>query len=257
MKFRCSFLLLILIAGCGEEAKENAGIIVENGDISGTVINKETGEPVEGACVDIGGKIAYTDAKGGYLLKDIPLSDKLNVIVTANNYKEYKDVISLNQELLIFNIGLIPVESPSAQVLAVLSAISQDISALDPNKAESIQTSYFSKDYIAADDEATAFGVFAGVVPPDYNGVPDTIRNIAKKYSKLRFEFANPDVKISGISASVQMRFMVFAETKPPEPKEWEIVVDGKINLRKQDGDWKIVHWQLIPPFLKFEERPI
>jgi hypothetical protein len=53
------------------------------------------------------------------------------------------------------------------------------------------------------------------------------------------------------------MRFEVYAETKPPEPKKWEIVVDGKLDLRMQNGDWKITYWQLIPPFLKFEEKPL
>jgi hypothetical protein len=57
------------------------------------------------------------------------------------------------------------------------------------------------------------------------------------------------------------MRFDVYAETKPNPPavpaKKWEIVVDGRLDLRKENDDWKITYWQLIPPFLTFKEEPL
>jgi hypothetical protein len=155
---------------------------------------------------------------------------------------------------------MVPVESPSVQILEVLEALSGNIEALDPDKIPSIQ-SLLATDYVAASDpdvdQATIFGVAAGVVPPDHDGLPDTILTIIDKYDKLKFKFADPDVEFSGDSASVQMRFEVYAETKPPEPKKWEIVVDGRLDLRKHNGDWKITYWRLIPPFLKFEEEPL
>ena len=30
-----------------------------------------------------------------------------------------------------------------------------------------------------------------------------------------------------------------------------------RLDLRKEDGDWKMTYWRLIPPFLKFEEEPL
>jgi hypothetical protein len=250
---------LAVLTGCSEDS-EKAVAVIEKGDVHGTIRDKETGDPIEGASVDIGGKVALTDKDGKYALKGIPFSDKIDIVVSAANYSEYEETISLGQELLLFDIGLVPVDSPSARILEVLKAFSRDIEALDPDKIPSIQ-SRLSEDYIAANDpvndQATIFGVAAGVVPANYDALPDTIMNIIEKYDKLEFKFADPDVEFEGSSASVRMRFEVYAETKPPEPKEWEIVVDGRLDLRKQNGDWKITYWQLIPPFLKFEEKPL
>lgn len=249
---------LAIFTNCGEDSEEDVDVI-ENGDIQGTVTDKETGDPIKGATVDIVGKVTSTDKDGKYSLEEILFSDRVHIIVTAADYADYENTISLHQELLFLNIGLAPIDSPSAQILEVLGAFSGDIEALDPDRIPSIQ-SYLSKDYVVADDEATFLGVFAGVVPPNYDGLPDTILNIVGKYDKLEFDFANPNVEFSGDSASVQMRFEVYAETKPkpPEPaKKWNIVVNGRLDLRKQNGDWKITYWQLIPPFLKFEEEPL
>ena len=253
------FISLTVLTGCDEDSEEAAPVI-ENGDIHGKITDKETGDPIEGASVDIGGKVALTDEEGRYSVEGIPLSDEIDFTVNAANYRDHEDTISLHQSLMLLNISLVPVESPSVQILEVLEALSGDIEALDPDKIPSIQ-SLLAKDYVAANDpdrdQATIFGVIAGVVPPDYDGLPDTILTIIEKYDKLKFKFADPDVEFSGDSASVQMRFEVYAETKPPEPKKWEIVIDGRLDLRKQNGDWKITYWRLIPPFLKFEEEPL
>jgi len=253
-----SFLLilsLLLIVGCGGDSNNNT-VVVQQGDIFGTVKNKETGVPIKGASVQIGAKMIQTDDNGKYMLKEIPFSNNLEIVVTAQEYKEYHDFVSLQQELLSFDVKLIPTQSPSTQILTVLSSISKDIESLDATKIPDIQ-SHFSKTYVAGDDEATAFGIFAGVVPPDYKSIPDIIDNIIKKYTKLSFEFVNPDVQFSGDSASIIMRFMVNAETKPPDPKKWEIVIDGKMTFQKQDNSWKVTFWGLISPFIKFVENPI
>ncbi len=259
MKLHCFsiFLLagLIAFAGCDEDSEEPIPVI-ENGDVYGVITDKETGDPIENALMSIGDKTAATDVDGKYLLKEILLSDEINVVVTADDYEEHRDTISLDQELTSFDVELAPVDSPSDEVLKVLEALSKGIESLDSNEIPSIQ-SLFSEDYVAANDEATAFGVFAGVVPPNYDELPETLLTIIGKYDKLEFKFANPDVDFNGDSASVQMRFEVYAETKPPEPKKWEIVADGKLDLRKENGDWKITYWQLIPPFLKFEQKPL
>lgn len=234
---------------------------VKRGDIHGKVTDKELGNPIGGAAVAIGGQTSVTDKDGSYALEGVRFSDKTEIVVSAGSYLEYKTTTSLDRELLIFNISLVPAQSPSAAILEILKGLSEDIEALDPNRLPSIQAR-ISEDYVAADDEATAFGIFAGVIPPDYKSLPDTILTIVEKYTKLEFNFVDPDVKISGNSASVDMRFEVYAETKrkvdPPEPpKKWEIVVNGNLELQKYDGVWKITKWQLIPPFLKFEWKPL
>ena len=261
MKHHCTsiffFIVLSFFIGCGEDSEEVISVI-ENGNIQGTITDKETGDFIKGASVDIGGVVVLTDKDGRYTLEGISFSDKIDLIVTAINYNEYKTNIALDRELLLLDINLVPVESPSVPILEVLSAVSREIGSLDPDKIPSIQ-SHFSEDYVAADDEATFFGIFAGVVPPNYDEIPNTIENIISKYDELEFEFINPDVELSGDSASVKMQFDIYAETKPKPPtpaKKWEIAADGRLDLQKQNDDWKITYWQLII-FLKFEEEPL
>lgn len=249
------FMSLTVVIGCGEDAEEVI-VVIEKGDVYGTITDKETGDPIGGASVDIGGKVALTDKDGKYAVKEIPLSEEIDIVVTAANHREYKDTISLDQKLLLVNIGLVPVESPSAHILEVLEAFSSDIESLDPNKIPSIQ-SYLTKDYTVGDNEVTVVGVWSGVIPPSYDELPDTILTIIEKYDKLKFKFVNPDVEFSGNSAKVLMQFEVYAETKPPEPKKWEIVVDGRLDLRKENGDWKIAYWELVSDFKKFEQKPL
>lgn len=248
-----SFLLLI---SCGEDSQEDKDILVEHGKVFGIVTDKETGRPISGATITIGGKTALTDAQGKYAIEGVPFSDNVDVTITAQGYKEYKAVISVKSEFLSLNVELVSLSNPFAPIMSVLDGLCEDIAALDPNRIPAIQAR-FTKDYKTAEDEATAFGIFAGVIPPNYDSIPDTIRNIIKKYSFIEFKFANPDIQLNDSSASVQMRFMINAKTNPPEPKRWEVIVNGKLGLQKQDGEWKINFWGLIPPFIKFEENPI
>jgi hypothetical protein len=248
---------LIVFAGCEEDSAEDGGDVVEIGDIQGTVANKETGEPIENATVDIGGNTALTDSEGRYILEGLPFSSEMGVLVTATDYRDYKDNISLNQELLLLNIVLEPIDSPSASILELLEAFSREIEALDRDRIPIIK-SYLSEDYTAAkDDPATAFAIAAGVIPADYDTLEETIETIINKYDKLDFTFADPNVEITGDSAVVLMRFEVYAETKEPDRKKWEIIVDGRLELKKQEDQWKISYWKLVGDFLKFESEPL
>jgi hypothetical protein len=255
MRLYCMLVLLsvslAVFACCGEDS-ENAVAVIEDGDIYGTIRDKETGDPIEGVSVDIGGKVTLTDENGKYILKGIPPSGRIDIVVTAANYREYEDTISLDQNLLLLDISLMSLKSPSAQILEVLDAVSGDIESLDPGRIPSIR-SHFSRDYVAADNPVTFVGVLAGVIPSDYDGLSDAILTIIEKYDKLEFKFADPNVEFSGDSASAWMRFVVYAETKPPDPEKWDIIVNGRLDLRKQNGDWKITYWRLASDFLKFE----
>lgn len=257
---KVSYIILLIILffyiGCDKESDRSPTVTITQGSIFGVITDKETGFPIKDASVMIGNRTAKTDEAGRYIIENIPFVENIEIIITAEKYNEYRSTISLNQGLLSFNASLTPVYNPLEPILSVLDAVSKDIESLDPGKIASIQ-SHFTKDYTTANDEATAFGIFAGVVPPNYDKIPETIMNIVKKYDKLEFKFSNPDVKLGVDTAIVMMRFIVNAETKPPEPKKWEIIIDGKFILRKQDDEWKISYWGLIPPFLKFDEKPL
>lgn len=254
------FLCVSLFVGCGQDSEEEVQNPIEKGSIKGKITDSEFGLPVEGASVSIKGQTVITDKDGNYSIESIDFSDDLDVLITSKDYQDYKGKISLRQEILIFNISLIKTNSSGSQVINTLEALSRDIEALDPEKIPSIQGK-ISKDYVPGDDAATVFGVFVGVIPPSYEGTPKAIETIIGKYDKIKFTFADPDVTFQGSDvALVEMRFEIYAETKanPPNPaKKWEIAINGKLKLRKENGDWKIIFWQLVEPFLKFEEKPL
>jgi len=252
-----SILLIFSITifiGCGNGSEEDQ-IIIKQGDIFGTVIDKETGQPIKGASVQIAGKTTQTDNNGKYMIKSIPTSDKLEIIVTATDYQEYKDSFSFKQELLSYNVSLIPSKSPYAPINLILDSISANIASLDGNKIPDIQAN-FSKSYVASNSDATIFGVIAGVVPANYDAIPKSIETIIDKYTKIEFKFVNRDIKIDGDNASVLMRIKIKAQTKPPDAADYDIEASGKINFKKENDVWKITYWELIE-FFKFEQNPI
>jgi hypothetical protein len=253
----CRTLLLLLaglmvLVNCGEDS-EKAGLSVPSGDIRGTIIDGDTGNPVVDASVRIGGKVALTDSNGEYTLKGIPFSDEVDIAVTAVNYEAYTGTISLDQEFSVFDVSL---SSPLTQVLEFLDSTTRAIKALDPSRIPYIQ-SCLSKDYTAAGDLLTSVAVWAGVIPPNYDELPETMLNVIDKYSRLEFRLTDPQVEFVGDSASARMRFRIYAETKPPKPQKWNIVVDGRIDLRREDGIWKITYWKLVSDFLQFEWEPL
>lgn len=257
MKYYLSILpifIIIILIGCGNESDEEQ-IIVKQGDIFGTVTDKETGQPVKGATVQIANKITQTDDNGKYMINSIPTSDKIEIIVTAPDYQEYKGSFSFKQELLSYNVSLIPIKSPTLPISLILDSMGINISSLDAKKIPDIQAN-FSKSYVASNSDATVFGIIAGVVPANYDAIPKSIETIIEKYTKIEFLFANRDIKINGDNASVLMRIKIKAQTKPPNAADYDIEASGKIDFKNENGNWKITYWELIE-FFKFEQNPI
>ncbi len=261
MRWRYMLVLLMVnlaaIVGCGSDSEddlEDDVAVIESGGIFGKVTDAETEEPIKDASVSIDDESVLTDEKGKYIIEDIPFSDRLNVVVTAADHVEYRDTISLHQKLISFDVSLMPVDTQSEHILAVFDVISREIAELDTDRIPSIQ-SCFSKDFTTGQNDATLLGVFFGVVPPSYNEIPDTIENIVDDYIRVKFSFADPEIKFKGESVTVLAYFTVVVETDPPDPKQWEIVIYGRFDFRRENGDWKITYWEMIPPFIKFVER--
>jgi hypothetical protein len=251
----CLLVSFLFLSGCGGDEEETTSEL-EYGALYGTINDKETGKPISNAAVNIGGFVVSTNETGNYSLEDIEFSDEIVITVNATGYREYVNTVSLDQELKLFDVALSPVDSPSAEVLEVLELMSGDIELLDPGKIPSTQSN-FSEDYVAGDSMATLAGIMAGLIPPDYESIPETINKIIEKYDKIQFKFIDPNVELKGESASIWAVFEVYAETKPPEPKKWEIAVEAKFDLQKYDNDWKVVYWELVSDFLKFEQEPL
>ncbi len=248
---------LAVIVGCGNDSEddpEDDAAVIESGGIFGKVTDGETHEPIKYAAVSIGDNSVLTDEKGKYIIEDIPFSDSLDVVVTAADHVDYKGTISLHQELRVFDVSLMPVDRQSEHILAVFDVISREIAQLDTDRIPFIQ-SCFSRDFTTGENDATLLGVFFGVVPPSYNEIPDTIENIVDNYIRVKFSFDDPEIKFKGDLATVLAYFTVVAETAPPDPKQWELVIYGRFDFRRENGDWKIIYWEMIPPFIKFVER--
>lgn len=259
-------LSLVIWGGCDGENIDTPDDPIDeisSGDIYGTIIDDESGNPIPGASISIGDQIILAGTDGKYIIQEIPFSDEIKVKVSADDYRDYTTTISLDQKIKLVDANLVPIDSPTVQILEVLESLSGEIEALDADRIPPIQ-SHFSEDYVAAsdpvNDQATLFAVIAGVVPADFDSIPDTVLKIVEKYDELEFKFADPEVELGEDTASVLMSFEVYAETKPKPPvpaKKWEIVVEGELDFQKGDGDWKMTYWRLIPPFLKFEEEPL
>jgi hypothetical protein len=261
MRWYCVLVFLTVnlafIVGCddnSEDVLEDDVAVIESGGIFGKVTDGETDKPIKDASVSIGDNSVFTDEMGKYIIEDISFSDGLNVVVTATDHVEYKDTISLHQELLSLDVSLMPVDRQSEHVLAVFDVISREIAELDTDRIPSIQ-SCFSTDFTTGEDDATLLGVFFGVVPPSYNEIPDTIENIVDNYIRVKFSFTDPEIKFKGDFATVLAYYTVVVETDPPDPKQWELVIYGRFDFRRENGDWKITYWEMIPPFIKFVER--
>ncbi|MBD3183850.1 hypothetical protein GF312_16315 [Candidatus Poribacteria bacterium] len=254
-----SIVLLYLATGCGEDSQEQEAEIIY-GSIQGIVTDTETKEPIQGATINITEQTVVTNADGKYIIEEIELSDNINITASAEGYEDYNNTTQLDQKLLFININLSPVDSPSFQIIQVLNSVSYNIELLDTNKISTIQ-SYISRDYVAANDVTTMIGIAAGVLPPDYAGFSEAITKMTEKYDLLKFSFSDPSFEFDGDNkALVITKFEVYAETKPKpgDPaKKWEISIDGRIDFIKEDDNWKMIYWQLIPPFHKFVDKPL
>jgi len=247
--YSLAFLLisLTIFTNCGDDSEES-DTLIEDVDISLTVLDIDTGDPIENASVNIGGKTGLTDANGKYILKGASLPDGVHVSVVAANYREYRDTISLDQEPLLFDINLARIGSSSAQILGILESVRTDFAVLDLNRIPSVQ-SYFSKEYAASENPSTYAVVLLGIIPLNYDKIPDTVATTVEDYSKLELKISDPRIEFSGDSASVWIQFEYCSETKPkpPEsPKRSEMTSDARLDFRKENGGWKITCWELL-----------
>lgn len=94
-------LFMLIVFSCSDDSGDSGGVVSRYGGIFGTVKDKETGDPIEGAYVCIYGKTALTDEKGKYSLLDIPFPNRANVTVKADNYKEYESSLYLDREIVV------------------------------------------------------------------------------------------------------------------------------------------------------------
>ena len=132
---------------------------------------------------------------------------------------------------------------PPNPPLEILRLLSEDMAALDSAKVPSM-TSYFSEDYKAAKDVHTSFGILAGLIPSDFQSIPQFVSNIVHKYAKLEVSFSELTVELSRNSATVHTVYRFYGETRSPQARRLEALVDAALYFRKEIVEWKIIGWE-------------
>ncbi len=77
----------------------------KTGNISGTVLEKETGKAVYGARVQIADRIVVTDSFGNFSITSLPF-DYYSMIVEQKGYQKAEKSVSVNQESVNFTVEL-------------------------------------------------------------------------------------------------------------------------------------------------------
>ncbi len=242
-------LLLCLLAcsGADEETPEQptAPIVIEYGTVSGTVTHGNTRNPIPGAVVRLLEQSMETGIDGVYTFQGIPYADTYTLVVEDANYQPYQQSFALGQERLVLNIALMPLRDTAEELQEFLDNFSELLESLTLENLEQIET-LFSETYVAADDEATIFGVLSGIIPENYDDVIPAVTQLFEEYVSLEFRFKDVQVDVTHArKASVILSLDVTAE-KGEERDLSEIKARCQFDFRREQSDWKIVYWQLF-----------
>ena len=244
------FLLITCLFACGEaeEAPELAlekPMMPEYGTVSGTITDAATGNPIPGATVMLLGQSVETGVDGSYTFQGILYGDTHNLVVTDPDYKLRSELIVLGQERLIVDVALASVGDPIEEIQGFFDTFAALLESVDLGNIEVIR-SRFSETYVAADDPATLFGVASGIIPENYEDVVPAMTQLFEEYVSLQFLFKDIVMDITHArKAAATLQLDVDAE------KEGDVDLNALkarclFEFRREDGDWKIVYWQLF-----------
>lgn len=247
---KIALLLLLCLFACGganEEAPEQPAvpIVTEYGTVSGTVTHGGTQNPIPGAIVTLLEQSMETGIDGVYTFQGTPYADSYTLVVEDADYQRYEQSFALRQERLVLNVALMPLRDTTEELQEFLDAFSALLESLDIENLEKIEA-LFSETYVAADDEATLFGVLSGIIPENYADVIPAITQLFEEYVSLEFLFKNVQADVTHArKASVVLALDVTAE-KGEQRDLREIKARCQFDFRREQSDWKIVHWQLF-----------
>ena len=98
-------LVLIFIISCEENTTKSKRI--EQGYITGTVVDLNSNEPVSNAIIQIDSTLSYTDQNGNYIFNDIPFGTYV-LFTKAYGFLDFEKEIIINEDSLIFDIIMEP-----------------------------------------------------------------------------------------------------------------------------------------------------
>ena len=247
------FLLLLMgIFACGTtedplepEPEPEEPVVLQYGTISGTVTDAGTGNPIPGSMVILMGLSVETGVDGVYTFQDVLYSDAYNLIVRDPDYEYHGQSFALDQQRLIVDIALTPLKDPVLEIQGFFENFSDLLESVDVENIEAVER-LFSETYVAADDDATLFGVASGIIPENYADVNPAITQLFDEYTFLEFLFKDMEMDVTHArKAAVTLRLDVNAR-KGEEENLREIKAGSKFEFRREGRDWKIVYWQLL-----------
>ena len=228
-----------------EQVQLNISLDPKFGAVSGVITDGTTHHPIQGAIVKLSNKSVTTEADGRYNFTGVPYSETLSLMITAADYAPKTEDFQLRTGRVGLNIRLMSSTDPKMEIVQFLERFSALIESLDITKLGTIQE-LFSESYVASDDPTTLLGLATGVIPAKFDDVSQTIIVVFEKYNALQFQFNKIEVDVTNSrQASARFSLHIISE-EGPRPNKREILVDCKIDFRKEDLVWKIVFWQLF-----------
>ena len=245
-------LFLISVFACNEaedplepEPEPVEPVVLQYGTISGTVTDAGTGNPIPGSMVILMGREIETGVDGVYSFQDVLYGDTHNLIVRDPDYEYHGQAFVLNQQRLVINIPLTPLKDPVLEIQEFFENFSELLESVDTENIEAVEK-LFSETYVAADDDATLFGVASGIIPENYADVNPAITQLFDEYTFLEFLFKDMEMDVTHArKAAVTLRLDVNAR-KGEEEDLREIKAGSKFEFRREGREWKIVYWQLL-----------
>jgi hypothetical protein len=246
----CFFLLVTCIFACGKaeeplEPEPEEPMVLEYGTVSGTVTDAGTGNPIPGVLVTLFGKAILTGIDGVYTFQEVLYGDAHALVAEDMHYKPHNQTVALKQERLTVDIALTPLKDPVLEIQEFFDHFSDLLESVDMENIQAIQD-HFSETYVAADDDATVFGVASGIIPENYEDVDPAVTQLFMEYTFLEFLFKDVEMDVTHAKkAAVTLRLDVNARKELEEDLR-EIKADCKFEFRREGPDWKIVYWQLL-----------
>ena len=247
-------ILLLLVVTClfaCEESEDTLKpepeepVVIEFGTVSGSVTDAETGNFIPGVTVTLLGQSMETGLGGIYTFQNVLYGDDHTLIVEDADYKPHSQSFALRQQRVTVDVALTPLRDTVQEMRDFFHLFSDLLESVDMENIEAIEA-LFSETYVAADDDATLFGVASGIIPENYAGVVPAMTQLFEEYVFLEFLFNNIQMDITHArKAAVTLQLDVNARKEMEEDLR-EIKAGCKFDFRREGPDWKIVHWQLL-----------
>lgn len=150
--------------------------------LSGTVVDKDTGRPIAGASVEVGGQALTTSASGGFKAEGLMLNEVLTVSASAKGYATLSRPVKLGEPETAISLGLSP--RIDAMIIAFRppdpgssQAVFVTVSVVPRRANVLIRARVFGTDRYFAEHvlSTNANGEISFVVPGGAQGVKDMI----------------------------------------------------------------------------------